>query len=127
MQPCEEAAFAEGQRLNHAKTARERGRDRFVDAEVGDSLVELPGIKANELDITATGNNLAIAGERKILVENENAKYHRKEREAGKFNRMISLPGHIDSEKIKAKLVNGILTITMPKAEEDKPKKVTIN
>jgi len=50
---------------------------------------ELPGLKADELDISATGNNLSISGERKITHEGENVRYHRKEREAGSFSRII--------------------------------------
>lgn len=87
---------------------------------------ELPGLRTDDLDISVTGNNLAISGERKIVEENKEAKYHRREREAGKFSRLIRLPGHINSEKIEAKLINGILTIVLPKAEEAKPKQITV-
>ena len=88
---------------------------------------ELPGVKADELDIQVTANNLSITGERKIAVEDENAKYHRKEREAGTFSRMIELPGEVDTEKVDAGLVNGILTIRIPKAEVAKPRQITVN
>ena len=88
---------------------------------------ELPGIKANELDITVSGNNLTISGERKIPQENQGAKYHRREREAGKFSRALTLPGPLDSNKVDAHLKNGILTIVIPKAEEAKPKKISIH
>jgi HSP20 family protein len=88
---------------------------------------ELPGILAEELDIQATGNNLSISGERKIEAEKDNVRYHRREREAGKFSRAISLPGDIDAEGVSASLVNGILKISVPKAEKAKPKQITIN
>ena len=87
---------------------------------------ELPGVNAEELDIQATANNVAISGERKIAAEAENARYHRTEREAGSFSRMIGLPGDINSDKVDAKLENGILTIVVPKAEAAKPKQITI-
>lgn len=87
---------------------------------------ELPGLKTDDLDISVTGNNLAISGERKIAEESKEAKYHRREREAIKFNRIIRLPGQIDSEKIEAKLVNGVLTVVLPKTEEAKPKQITV-
>lgn len=87
---------------------------------------ELPGIKADELDITVSGNNLTISGERKILEENKTAKYHRREREAGKFNRALTLPGPLDSSKVDARLKDGILTLVIPRAEEAKPKKIII-
>ena len=87
---------------------------------------ELPGVKAKQLDILATANNLAISGERKIAAENEGAKYHRREREGGKFSRMIGLPGEINPDKVEASLENGILTVVVAKAEAAKPKQITI-
>jgi len=87
---------------------------------------ELPGIKAEDLDISVTGDTLSIAGERKIETENENAKYHRSEREAGKFSRIITLPGQIDTGKVEAGSADGILTVVMPKAEIAKPKQISV-
>jgi len=87
---------------------------------------ELPGVKGDELDIQVTANNLAISGERKIAAEEEGARYHRKEREAGTFSRMIGLPGEVDTDKVEAKLENGILTIVISKAEIAKPKQITV-
>ena len=88
---------------------------------------ELPGVKGDELDIQVTGKNLAISGERKIAAEEESAKYHRREREAGTFSRMIGLPGEIDSDKVEAKLENGILSIVVSKAEIAKPKQISVS
>ena len=87
---------------------------------------ELPGVKADELDLQVTGNNLAISGERKIAAEDESAKYHRREREAGTFSRMIGLPSEVDSDRVEAKLDNGILTVVVPKAEIAKPKQISV-
>ena len=87
---------------------------------------ELPGLKADELDIQATGKSITISGERKIAAENNNARYHRREREAGRFSRIIELPGDIDSEKVEAGLSNGILTIKISKAEIAKPRQINI-
>lgn len=87
---------------------------------------ELPGVKGEELDIQVAANNLAISGERKIAAEEEGARYHRKEREAGSFSRMIGLPGDINSDKVDAKLENGILTVVVAKAEAAKPKQITV-
>jgi len=87
---------------------------------------ELPGVKGDELDIQVTANNLAISGNRKIAAEEEGARYHRREREAGSFSRMIGLPGDIDPEKVDAKLENGILTVVVSKAEAAKPKQITV-
>ena len=87
---------------------------------------ELPGVKAESLDIEATANNLSISGERLISLEDEGAKYHRKEREAGRFSRIVQMPGDINPETVDAALVNGILSVKVPKAEAEKPKKIVI-
>ena len=88
---------------------------------------ELPGVKGDELDIQVTGKNLAISGERKIAAEGEGARYHRREREAGTFSRMIGLPGDVDTDKVEAKLENGILSIVVSKAEVAKPKQISVS
>ena len=87
---------------------------------------ELPGVSGDELDIQITANNLAISGERKITAE-EGVKYHRREREAGTFSRMIGLPGEVDTNKVDANMENGILTVVVPKAEIAKPKQITVS
>jgi len=87
---------------------------------------ELPGIKANELDISVTGDSLTILGERKIHSEDEKANYHRMEREGGKFSRVLSLPGQIDTSKVEASAADGVLTVILPKAEAAKPKQITV-
>jgi len=87
---------------------------------------ELPGVKGDELDIQATSNNLAISGERKIAAEEEGAKYHRREREAGTFSRMVALPGEVNTDKVEANLQHGILTVVVPKAEVAKPKQISV-
>jgi HSP20 family protein len=87
---------------------------------------ELPGVKGDDIDIQVTANNLSISGERKIAAEEEGARFHRREREAGSFSRMIGLPGDIDPDKVDAKLENGILTVEVSKAEAAKPKQITV-
>jgi len=87
---------------------------------------ELPGFKADELDISVTGDTLSISGERKLPIEDEKAQYHRKEREAGSFNRIVSLPTQVDTNKVDAACQDGVLTVVLPKAEEAKPKKIAI-
>ena len=87
---------------------------------------EMPGLKADDIGISVAGNNLSISGERKIASEGENVRYHRREREAGTFNRVIALPGEVDADKVEAKLVDGILTVVIPMAETAKPKQITI-
>lgn len=87
---------------------------------------ELPGINANDIDLQMNARNLVISGERKIPSEGESAKYHRREREAGKFSRAVGLPGDVDADKIEAKMVNGVLTVRLPKSEAAKPKQIRV-
>jgi HSP20 family protein len=87
---------------------------------------ELPGIKAGDLDISITGNTLSISGERAIPNQGESVKYHRREREAGSFSRVITLPGQVDADKVDAQSSNGVLTIVLPKAESAKPKQIAV-
>lgn len=87
---------------------------------------ELPGVKAADLDLNVTGNQLTLAGDRKIPEEAEDVRYHRREREAGHFSRAIALPGDIDAGRVTAKMTDGVLSITVPKAEKAKPKQVKI-
>ena len=87
---------------------------------------ELPGIKAEELDLSVTGDSVSISGERKIPTEKENARYHRREREAGKFSRVISVPSPIDPEKAEARCAEGVLTVVLPKSEAAKPKQIAV-
>ena len=87
---------------------------------------ELPGIKSNELDIQVTAEGISISGERKIPVEGDNVRYHRREREAGKFSRLINLPSEIDVNKVEASMENGVLKVTIPKSEVSKPRQITV-
>jgi len=87
---------------------------------------EIPGMSSQEISISATGRNLSISGERKIAPEGENVRYHRREREDGKFNRAIALPKDIQVDDIEAGYVDGVLSIKIPKAEATKPKQITV-
>jgi len=87
---------------------------------------ELPGTEAGDLDIQATMNSLAISGERKIAAEGENVKYHRREREGGRFSRIIQLPEAVAPEKIEARMQNGVLTVIIPKSEAAKPRQIKV-
>ncbi len=87
---------------------------------------ELPGVRADELGLSITGNSLAITGERKIGTEDDSAKYHRREREAGKFSRMVELPDMVDAEKIEARVADGILTVKLPKSATAKPRQIKV-
>jgi HSP20 family protein len=88
---------------------------------------ELPGVKSDEIDVKVTENTLTISGMRKIEAESEEARYHRREREAGKFSRAVAMPGNIESDRVEASLINGVLTVIIPKAAKSKPRQITIN
>ena len=87
---------------------------------------ELPGVKPEDLDIQVIEGRLVIRGERKIAAEERNASYHRQEREGGSFRRILALPERVDPTKVSATMRNGILTVTLAKAEGTKPRKITI-
>ncbi len=86
---------------------------------------ELPGISSSELDIQATANSVSISGERSIPAETE-ARYHRRERESGRFSRVVSLPREINPDQVEAGLADGVLTVTLPKAEIAKPRQISV-
>ncbi len=87
---------------------------------------EIPGLPANEPELFVEGDTLTIKGERKPGAVDEKGSYHRREIEYGRFSRAITLPTQINTEKVKAASKNGILTVTLPKAEEVKPKKIAV-
>ncbi|MGD0275427.1 MAG: Hsp20/alpha crystallin family protein [Syntrophales bacterium] len=87
---------------------------------------EIPGIDRDQLDISITNDILTISGQRDREVLKAVESYHRQERNYGKFARTLQVPFNLDSEKAQAKYEKGILHIKMPRAESDKPKKITI-
>jgi HSP20 family protein len=87
---------------------------------------EIPGMKSEEIGISATGRKLSISGERKIASEGENVRYHRREREEGKFSRVVALPTDVQVDQIEAGYIDGILSIKIPKAEATKPRQITV-
>ena len=87
---------------------------------------ELPGVNSADLDLSVTANQVTLAGERKISEEAADARYHRREREAGRFSRAVALPGDIDSDHVKARMVDGVLTVTIAKAEKAKPRQIAV-
>jgi HSP20 family protein len=87
---------------------------------------ELPGMELNDLEIYVTGGNqLTIKGERKPWTPGQGV-WHRQERGFGSFSRLIELPYDVDAERVEARFHNGVLTITMPKSEAAKPRKITV-
>lgn len=87
---------------------------------------ELPGVEPEKLDIECVEGSLVIRGERTIAQEDEGISYHRREREGGTFGRIVSVPERVDSGKVSADLKNGVLTVVLAKAEEAKPRKISV-
>jgi HSP20 family protein len=88
--------------------------------------VALPGIKAEEVQISVTGEVLTLKGEVKQDEETEEKTYHIREQRWGVFERTIMLPTDVVADKAKANFEDGILTISLPKAEEVRPKTITV-
>lgn len=87
---------------------------------------ELPGLNVEDLDISVVNNQLTIKGERKGDKPAEDAVCHRCEREAGKFVRTVRMPYAVEGDKVAARYDLGILTITLPRHEATKPKRIEI-
>lgn len=87
---------------------------------------ELPGIEPGDIDISVEGETLTLRGERKLPETGEGVNYHRREREAGRFRRIVSLPARIDPDGVEAVFKNGVLRIVLPKAAEARPKQVKV-
>ena len=88
---------------------------------------ELPGMKREDIDVSLHDGALSISGERKMEKEYEEAEVYRTERFFGKFQRVVSLPAAVAADKVNAQYKDGILTITLPKTEEAKPKQIDVN
>lgn len=87
---------------------------------------ELPGINPDELDITVENRVLTIKGERKAENVDENETYLRRERAYGSFTRSLRLPYGIDTDNVEATYTDGILNVTLPRIEAEKPRKIAI-
>ena len=87
----------------------------------------IPGVNPDDLDISVTENVLTIKGEMKSEdTDDKNTRYHLRERRWGSFSRSIELPTAVDTDNVQAECTNGLLTLTLPKAEEVRPKRIQI-
>lgn len=87
----------------------------------------IPGVNPDDIEVTLSDNTLTIKGETQSDVTSENEKYHVRERRSGGFTRTLTLPMPLKTDAIEANHENGVLTLTLPKAEEVKPRRITIN
>ncbi len=100
--------------------------DVIEDEEKYSLRLDLPGVKKEDVKITFVNGQLSISGERHSETEKKDATYHHVERSFGKYYRAFNLPEKIMEDKIDAEFNDGILNITIPKAEEAKPKQIEV-
>ncbi len=89
-------------------------------------VVELPGVAAEDVDITLEENVLTISGERSFYADKEADGFRRVERSFGRFHRAVRLPDRVAADRVEAAYKDGLLTITVPKAEEAKPRRIEV-
>ena len=89
--------------------------------------LEAPGLKKEDFEISWHDGTLTVAGERKADEAREGRSYFRRERFLGRFSRAVALPADVQSDKIAAAYKDGVLTVTLPKAEQAKPKHIEVN
>lgn len=87
---------------------------------------ELPGLGMGDIEVLVSGNDVTING-RRTIASPEGATWHRRERSHGEFSRMVTLPWAVDADKVEAKFRDGVLTVTLPKSETHKPKRVKVH
>jgi len=87
---------------------------------------ELPGLKREDIHLTAENDTLTLSGERRPSDEIRRDRYHRLERQAGAFRRSFTLPSLLDPARIEARYEDGVLTVTIPPREEAKPRQITV-
>jgi HSP20 family protein len=89
-------------------------------------ISEVPGIKKSEIDVQVKGNTIRLSGKKSVDYP-ERAGVHRRERLAGRFDRVITLPIEINPDGVRAEYRDGILALLLPRAEHDKPKSIKVN
>lgn len=88
---------------------------------------ELPGLKREDIEVSLQDGALVISGERKLEKVEEGVEVHRQERYYGKFQRALTLPEPVAADKVQAEYKDGVLTVTLPKSEEARPKKIDVS
>jgi len=100
--------------------------DVYEDAQKVQLKLEVPGIRAEDLDIRVEGRTLTVRGERKFESEQKEENFHRIERRYGSFVRSFTLPTTVDTDSVDAQSADGVLTISLAKKAEAKPKQITV-
>ena len=114
-------------RWQRQRTASFPAINMYTNSEEGVVVTaELPGVSSEELNISVTGDTLTISGSRQREELPESVHFHRQERGFGEFNRTFQLPYSINKANVEAAMQNGVLHITLPRAEAEKPKQITV-
>jgi len=100
--------------------------DIYEDKDKYVAKAELPGMRKEDIDVSLEGDTLTISGERKQEEEKKEGDTYRSERYFGRFQRTVTLPAAVDANKIQAIYKDGVLTVTVPKTEEAKPKQIEV-
>jgi len=101
--------------------------DVFEDKDNFVVKAELPGMKKEDIEVSLEDGSLLISGERKSETKHEDAEVYRSERFFGRFQRTVTLPTAVAADKVNAAYKDGVLTITLPKTEEAKPKQINVS
>jgi len=112
--------FTQGESFGYPVDVREDESHYYVEAE-------MPGLNKDDIEVTLENGVLTIAGEKKSTLDEQKENFHMRERRFGRFARSFSLPSAVDEGKVNATLKDGILTITLDKREEVKPRKIAVN
>jgi HSP20 family protein len=100
--------------------------DVFEDKDAVKIVAEVPGVRPEDVKLSLENNLLTIRGEKRQQAEEKTERVHRYERTYGSFERAFALPTTVDPEKIAASYANGILTVTIPKAERARPREIPV-
>lgn len=122
-----DAPLAELTRTSQILSGWTPAMDVYEDNENLYLRAELPGMRKEDINLSLHEGSLSISGERKAEENFNNAEVYRAERFFGRFQRTVSLPTAVAVDKVKAQYKDGILTVTLPKAEEAKPKHIDVN
>src|SRR5690348_13741475 len=121
-----EAPLTELSRASHFLSGSAPVLDVYEDKDSFVVKAELPGMKKEDIDVSLHDGALSISGERKSEEKLENSEVYRSERFFGRFQRTVALPAAVDAGNIKAQYKDGVLTVTLPKVEEAKPKQIDV-
>jgi HSP20 family protein len=88
--------------------------------------MDIPGLEPKDIEVQVHGNAVTISGQRKEEKEERGKTFHRLERRSGSFSRTLSLPCIVNEDEVAADYTQGVLTVKLPKCEQEKPKRVTV-